>query len=204
MANDIPAKAGLGNAGTGSEKYRSILNIAAQLFAENGYKATSIRDIGNRVGVLGGSLYHHIKSKDALFLEIHALATERAIQRIGDAVAPLENSWERLEAACAQQLEIQLEPDSPTRVLVEDFRPMPAEIRSKLIEQRDAFEAVFAGLVAELPLAPEVDRTLFRIFLLSILNSVANWYRPGKMSPAEIAHQVIIILRGGAPARPET
>lgn len=196
MANDTATKTGLGTAETGSEKYRLILNAAAQLFAESGYKSTSIRDIGNRVGVLGGSLYHHIKSKDALFLEIHALATQRAIQRIGDAIAPFEGGWARLEAACAQQLEIQLETDSPTRVLMEDFRAVPIEIRPRLIEQRDAFEAVFAGLIAELPLAPEVDRTLFRIFLLSILNSVANWYRPGKMLPAEIARQVILIMRG--------
>lgn len=198
MASDISTKTDLGNAGTGSERYRLILNAAAQLFAESGYKSTSIRDIGNRVGLLGGSLYHHIKSKDALFLEIHSLATERAIQRIMDAIAPLEDAWERLEAACAQQLEIQLETDSPTRVLMEDFRAVPAEIRPKLIEQRDAFETVFAGLIADLPLAPEVDRTLFRIFLLSILNSVANWYRPGKMLPVEIARQVIIIMRGSA------
>jgi AcrR family transcriptional regulator len=196
MASDISTRIDLASSGNGSERYRLILNVAAQLFAESGYKATSIREIGSRVGLLGGSLYHHIKSKDALFLEIHSLATERAIQRISDAITPIEEPWQRLEAACAQQLEIQLETDSPTRVLMEDFRAVPAEIRAKLIEQRDAFEAVFTRLIANLPLAPEVDRTLFRIFLLSILNNVANWYRPGKRTPAEIARQVILILQG--------
>lgn len=180
----------------GSDKYRAILAAAAELFAENGYKATSIRDIGNRVGVLGGSLYHHIKSKDALFLEIHSLATQRAIALINSATAQVEGSWERLEAACAQQLEIQLETDSATRVLMEDFRAVPDDIRPRLIEQRDAFEQVFAHLIANLPLAAEIDRSLFRIFLLSILNNVAHWYRPGKLSPTDIAHQIIIILRG--------
>jgi len=184
-----------GDAG-GSDKYRAILAAAAELFAENGYKATSIRDIGHRVGLLGGSLYHHIKSKDALFLDIHALATQRAIERIEAAVEPVEGAWERLEAACARQLEIQLEITSPTRVLMKDFRTVPDEIKPHLIEQRDNFEAVFARLVADLPLAPAVDRSLFRIFLLSILNNVAQWYRPGKMDPAAIARQIIVILRG--------
>lgn len=180
----------------GSDKYRTILAAAASLFAENGYKATSIRDIGNRVGLLGGSLYHHIKSKDALFLEIHSQATERAIERVQSAISGLETPWDRLEAACAQQLEIQLETDSATRVLMEDFRAVPDDIRPRLIEQRDAFEQVFARLIADLPLGAATDRSLFRIFLLSILNNVAHWYRPGKMAPADIARQIIIIMRG--------
>lgn len=179
----------------GSDKYRAILAAAAELFAEKGYKATSIRDIGSRVGVLGGSLYHHIKSKDALFLEIHALATERAIGRINSAIETVDGPWERLEAACAQQLEIQLESNSATRVLMEDFRAVPDEILPRLIEQRDAFERLFADLVADLPLAQDVDRSLFRIFLLSILNNVAHWYKPGKLSPADIAHQITVIMR---------
>lgn len=191
-------KGGHGDDEGGSDKYRAILAAAAELFSENGYKATSIRDIGNRVGVLGGSLYHHIKSKDALFLEIHSLATDRAIGRIQSAISQFEDPWDRLLAACAQQLEIQLETDSATRVLMEDFRAVPDDIRPRLIEQRDAFEQIFAELVAGLPLAADVDRSLFRIFLLSILNNVAHWYKPGKMSPADIAQQIIIILRGSS------
>ena len=35
-----------------------ILEAAAVLFAERGYNGTSIRDLGNKVGLLGGSLYH--------------------------------------------------------------------------------------------------------------------------------------------------
>lgn len=199
MATREPdARKAHGDADSGSDKYRAILAAAADLFAENGYKATSIRDIGNRVGVLGGSLYHHIKSKDALFLEIHSIATARAIGLINAAIDKVEGPWERLEAACGQQLEIQLETHSATRVLMEDFRSVPDEIRPRLIEQRDAFEAIFSRLVADLPLAADVDRSLFRIFLLSILNNVAHWYRPGKLSPADIARQITVIMRSQA------
>ncbi len=59
---------------TGSVRRSQILEIAAHQLARKGYRGTSMRDIGQQAGVLGGSLYHHIKSKDALFVELHNAA----------------------------------------------------------------------------------------------------------------------------------
>ncbi|MEC7930916.1 MAG: helix-turn-helix domain-containing protein, partial [Pseudomonadota bacterium] len=36
------------------------MSMAAPMFARNGFRGTSLRDIGEAAGVLGGSLYHHI------------------------------------------------------------------------------------------------------------------------------------------------
>ena len=71
----------------GRSRREEILAIAAQLFARKGYRGTSMRDIGEASGVLGGSLYHHIKSKDALFVELHNGALDEAEARIAAAVA---------------------------------------------------------------------------------------------------------------------
>src|SRR4051812_37431545 len=83
---------------------REILEIAAQLFARKGYRGTSMRDIGEQAGVLGGSLYHHIKSKDALFVELHNAALGAAAERIAASVAEHADPWSRLEAACVALL----------------------------------------------------------------------------------------------------
>ena len=72
---------------------REILEIAAQLFARKGYRGTSMRDIGERAGVLGGSLYHHIKSKDALFVELHNAALDdgrKITPQLYDEILPQE------------------------------------------------------------------------------------------------------------------
>lgn len=45
---------------------QEILHIAAQLFAEHGVAATTVREIADAVGMLSGSLYHHFASKDAI------------------------------------------------------------------------------------------------------------------------------------------
>lgn len=172
-----------------------ILEIAARLFAARGYRGTSMRDIGEQAGVLGGSLYHHIKSKDALFIELHNAALDAAGVRISGAVGQETDPWLRLEAAAAAMLEIQLDPDSLTLPMMNDFREVPPEVRRQLILQRDRFEAQFRVLIDALPLPATIDRSIYRNLLLSQLNTVADWYRPGRLTPREIARQIVRIFR---------
>ncbi|WP_420144341.1 TetR/AcrR family transcriptional regulator [Sphingobium sp.] len=177
------------------DRRREILEIAAHLFARKGYRGTSMRDIGEEAGVLGGSLYHHIRSKDALFVELHDAALDAAERRIADAVAAQAEPWARLESACETLLDIQLDPRSLTLPMMNDFREVPDPVRRKLIERRDRFETLFRDLVAALPLPAEIDRSIYRNLLLSQLNSAADWYRPGRMTPGDIARQIVMIFR---------
>ena len=178
-----------------SERKREILDVAAQLFAKQGYRGTSMRDVGEQTGVLGGSLYHHIKSKDALFVELNEAALLAASERITDAIHPYRDPWPRLEAACQTLLEIQLDPESLTLPLMNDFHDVPEAVRRALILSRDRFELRFRSLVDDLPLPDHIDRSIYRNLLLSLLNGAGEWYRPGRLSPAEIARQIIHIFR---------
>lgn len=174
---------------------REILEIAAQLFARKGYRGTSMREIGEQAGVLGGSLYHHIKSKDALFVELHNGALDAAQDRIAEAVGAQHDPWAKLEAACGAFLEIQLAPDSLTQPMMNDFREVPEVVREQLIARRDRFEKLFRDLVEGLPLPPGIDRSIYRNLLLSQLNSVSDWYRRGRLNSAQIAAQIVTIFR---------
>ena len=178
-----------------SDRYRDILEAAAALFAERGYLGASIRDIGERVGLLGGSLYHHIKSKEALFIRIHDLALDAAAAKIMEAVDHRRDPWDRLEAACVTMLELQLDPRSITMPLMNDFRAVPPEVRTQLVAKRDQFEALFVRLVDDLELEPGIDRRIYRLSLLTLLNNVSMWYRPGALSPADIGRQIVSIFR---------
>ncbi|RJG55520.1 TetR/AcrR family transcriptional regulator [Sphingobium terrigena] len=172
-----------------------ILAVAAQLFARKGYRGTSMRDIGEASGVLGGSLYHHIKSKDALFVELHNGALDAAEARIAAAVAAAAGPWDRLEAGCVALLEVQLAPDSLTMPMMNDFREVPDEVRAQLVARRDRFEQLFRAIVDDLPLPAAIDRSIYRNLLLSQLNAAADWFRPGRLTPREIAEQVARLFR---------
>lgn len=190
-----PPSAARGTDERPGSRRREILEIAAQLFARKGYRGTSMRDIGEQAGVLGGSLYHHIKSKDALFVELHDAALDGAADKIASAVDAQGDPWAKLRAACTALLEIQLDPDSITLPMMNDFREVPDPIRKQLIARRDRFEELFRVLVDSLPLPTNIDRSIYRNLLLSQLNATADWYRPGGLSPGQIAEQIFEIFR---------
>lgn len=177
-----------------SPRHRDVLEAAATLFAERGYAATSVRDIGERVGLLGGSLYHYIRSKEALFVRIHNTALEVSGARIRAAIEAQRDPWARLEAACTTMLGIQLDPQSITMPLMNNLQTVPPEVRAQLVAERDAFEKIFVDLVADLPLDPRIDRGVYRLLLLTLLNNVSAWYREGRLTPEDIARQIVRIF----------
>ena len=49
-----------------SDTRQRILDVAAELFAEQGYDGTSLREIAERIGVTKAALYYHFQSKDQI------------------------------------------------------------------------------------------------------------------------------------------
>jgi AcrR family transcriptional regulator len=47
-----------------------VVQLAGELFAQKGYRATTVREIADAAGILSGSLYHHFDSKESIGDEI--------------------------------------------------------------------------------------------------------------------------------------
>src|SRR5215471_9150534 len=53
-----------------SERRAHLVVLAGELFAQKGYRATTVREIADAAGILSGSLYHHFDSKESIADEI--------------------------------------------------------------------------------------------------------------------------------------
>ncbi len=53
-----------------SERRAHLVELAGELFAQKGYRATTVREIADAAGILSGSLYHHFDSKESIGDEI--------------------------------------------------------------------------------------------------------------------------------------
>ena len=67
------------------------MKLAAELFAQKGYQATTVRNIADKAGILSGSLYHHFDSKESIvdeiltsFFDELAAANQAALDKGGD------------------------------------------------------------------------------------------------------------------------
>lgn len=65
-----------------------ILDVASELFAEQGYDATSLREIADRMGFTKAALYYHFQSKD----EILKALVQPAFELVRELIARLEQA----------------------------------------------------------------------------------------------------------------
>ncbi len=176
-----------------------IVQHATVLFGARGFDRTSIRDIASAVGMLPGSVYYHFASKEALLAAVYAEAIDRSIAQVEAAVARHADPWDRLEAAAAAHLCLLLAEGALAAVVV-DGPQQSSAARTELVEQRDRYEAVFRGLVAEIRLPPGVRPAPFRLALLGALNWALTWYRAGGDPPEVVARDLFAVFRASQPS----
>ncbi len=172
----------------------ALLDAAAQLFAEQGYRATTIRDVTSCVGMGPGSSYYHFRTKAELLLAVYEMGVSRVIEAVQKRLddSP-DDPWKRLEAAVIGHVEAVLARSAYARVIVRVLPDDVPEIADELRQAREGYEQMWRQLVDDLGI--DVDAGLFRLFLLGAANSTQVWYRPGLQSPAMIGAAFVSFLR---------
>jgi AcrR family transcriptional regulator len=181
---------------------REIIEAAAALFGTRGYHATTIRQVADAAGILSGSLYAHIKSKEDLLYEIAVLDAEDFI----DALTPIAESDapadERLRTGLGAHLELVSRYGQQARVFLLEVKEIETpERREHVVALRDQYEALWAKILTDgqgAGLFANVDVGVARIAIMSVANWAYLWLDPkGRLSPSEIAdHFAEILLRG--------
>ncbi|MBL0710375.1 MAG: TetR/AcrR family transcriptional regulator, partial [Colwellia sp.] len=97
-----------------SKSALTILNVAESLFAQQGFKATSISEIAKQAGGSKANIYHHFKSKEHLYQEALKLACEDVFNILEHSKTQLlPNPKQRLKEYITLHLENMIEhPDS--------------------------------------------------------------------------------------------
>ena len=179
-----------------NSRNEALLEAAAGLFASQGFKATSMRDIARAVGMLPGSIYYHFDSKDDLLLAIYGAGVEQITATFEAAVETLADPWDRLQAGMSALVRAVTEESAYTRVI---FKVMPDDVskyRSELVALRDEFERRFIALVDDLPLKPWVDKHLLRLMILGAGNHAQLWFSSaGEYSADQVGAQFCRYLK---------
>lgn len=187
-----------------------ILDTAARLFRQDGYAATSLRDIATECGMQAGSLYYHFASKDEITGEVLRIGVERVSAEVQRAVAALPTDVDArtlLHTAVRAHLSALLELHDYTSANVRIFGQVPATIRAAHIATRDAYERFWTGLLKRCAKSggwpPRRDLRLTRMFILSALNGSLEWFVDGKASVRQLAQELTeLVLDGLEPRTP--
>jgi AcrR family transcriptional regulator len=179
-----------------------ILDAAARIFHDKGYERASIQDVAESVGILKGSLYYYIDSKEELLFEV-----VKEVHRIG--LASLEE-WSRMDgdpllrlrAVIEGHVRNNLEHPEAVGAFFHDFRSLSPARRAEIIADRDVYDRFLREIIEEGQeqglVAADVDPKLATMAVLGMMNWVYQWYRPdGDSSPGEIARAFADLVLAG-------
>lgn len=181
-----------------------ILDATADLLRTSGLKGTKLSEVAKRAGMLAPSLYHHFSSKDELIEEVLVEGCHRntrfivtRVERLGADASPVE----RLESAITAHLEFLLTGDQYSSAVSRVFPDLPEEIKRRVLAAYAGFDNYWRDLIlaarASGDARAELDPTVARKFLINMLDSAAEWYRPGHLEIAEIARQACQLFLHG-------
>jgi AcrR family transcriptional regulator len=193
-----------------------ILLAAAEVLRQNGYDATTMKDIAAKVNLTAASLYHHFKNKDFLLLEVLKIGLERATSQIEPiATSPFQSATEKLTAMITAHIvgvtdntavgaamvfeirslmNVKAPPRNGGQVTAEDFENFCRE-RDEFFQERDLFEKLFRNAIREGIEKGEfraVDASIVAKTMLGAQNWVGVWYKEsGRLKGADIAKIIV-------------
>jgi AcrR family transcriptional regulator len=170
-----------------------VLDAAAKVFAERGYSEASVQDVADELGILKGSLYHYIRTKeDLLFWLLEAV--HKDVEEILEQVAAEEGlgPLERLSLYVRRQVLYNLDNLRRISIYYHDMDRLSEDRLAKIVSQRHAHEKFVNGLIREAQdqgLAdPSLDARVLTNCLFGTVIWTYRWYRPnGRTSRERIA-----------------
>jgi TetR/AcrR family transcriptional regulator, cholesterol catabolism regulator len=186
-----------------SGRREELLAIAATLFAERGFKNTTVRDIADAAGILSGSLYHHFDSKEAMVDELLDTFQTELWKQYDEIEASELTPRAKLEAVVRASFDAIDHHHSEVAIFQNDATYLLTFERfAYLGERNNKFRTLWTGLleagVASGELRSDLDVELVYRFLRDTVWVAVRWYRPGgALTPADVADQYLTILLEG-------
>ena len=168
---------------------REVLDVAIRVFWEKGYSGTSVRDVADELGLLKGSLYYYIDSKESLLEKIFE-DSHAEVSAIAAATLELDvPSGERLRAFITALAKWYLENLRRARLYAREWRHASDRLRQVMLEQRRFYDSVLLEMIREAArdgaIAPVHNDRFAANFVMSAISSLPDWYDPAGARAAD-------------------
>jgi len=164
-----------------SARRDEILGVAAELFAINGFKATTVREIADTAGILSGSLYHHFRSKEQIVEEIFTAYFDEVDERWAALAEEYADPAERFRAMLVELVMAVDRHPAAARMLTNEWQGVKGigdlQRRWKAIESQS--RTLIDAAVADKTFRSDIDSFFLYSVGMDVVRGMAGWYRPG-------------------------
>ncbi|OYU57100.1 MAG: TetR family transcriptional regulator [Chitinophagaceae bacterium BSSC1] len=178
-----------------------IVTKAATLFREKGFKAASMRDLAEAVGVEAASLYNHIKSKTELLHELCFSVANRFLHKIDEVELEKTSSVEKIEKLLRFHINEMIHHYEEVYVSDREWKHLSDPYLSNFQNQRRIYRKRFAAIIETGIKNKEIksiDAPTAVLIMLHAISGIESWHRSvQKISAEELEENMISILVGG-------
>jgi TetR/AcrR family transcriptional regulator, cholesterol catabolism regulator len=206
------ADAKLNGGGTKTRRRdREVLKAATKVFYRRGYADATVQDVADSLGMLKGSLYYYIKSKEELLSRLATEVHDDVDGLLAEAAARDDlSALQRLEAYVRQQVEYNVRNLEAISVYYHDVDHLSPGPRKEIVERRRQHEAVIVSWVEQGQRDGDIDPnrsayTLSQCVFATVI-WIYRWYRPSMgMDVAELSDTCAWFVNSGlsGPHRPD-
>mgnify|MGYP001159261991 FL=1 len=170
-----------------------IVDIAARLFTEKGYEATSLDDVAAELGTARSALYYHVSGK----AELRALIQIRRVKSLADGAAAVPTAEGTASQKLAELVRVHIRhfqrffPESRMWSEITSVSAVQDAVTESLHEHQREFTRHLRNVIEEGIAADEFRPTNAAVAALGIIGMchyLTTWYREdGKLNTSEIA-----------------
>jgi len=186
-----------------SLRKQMVIDAAVKVFHQKGYRAATLDDVANELGLTKPALYHYVSSKENLLSLIYIQALENFFETIYEITGMDLSPPEKLRVFIHRHLQnIVIQNLAMFTVFFSEENQLPEKNFQKIRQEKLKFTKVVEGIIEEgiaqghfRPLNPK----LLANAIIGMCNWLYRWYKPGTSSitPDEIADQFIDLLENG-------
>lgn len=171
---------------------QAIKEAAKTLFANQGFAATTVRQIARKVSMEAGSLYYHFSGKEEILFAIFDEGNRRLLDAAGEVMhSEAKDAPATFRRLVLEHMRVLASDPAQFMVVTRELNRLRGERRRKVMAQREQYERIVQGLLSrgiQERTFRECNVKVVSFGLIAMLNGVAYWFRSdGKLSMDKIA-----------------
>jgi AcrR family transcriptional regulator len=172
---------------------QEVLDAAARVFHERGYTDATVQHVAAELGILKGSLYYYIETKEDLLFRLLEQVHDGVDQLLAQVAAETEGRppLERLEEYVRRQSLHSVQHLARLSVYYHDIDNLSPARRRLVLDRRAPHEAYVTGLIAQAQAEGATSRVedprLLSNCVFATIIWTYRWFRPGGATSARAA-----------------
>ncbi len=173
------------------ERLHHLLHTAANVFADQGYHATSMRDLSKATGMSLAGMYYYVRCKDELLYQIQERCFMGVLEGAQTALESGTDPGDSIDRLIRHHVTFFTEHMSEMKVLSHEADSLTQERQESIDSLKKEYVTLLADLIGDAQgEGAKADKRVATYALFGMMNWIYTWYDPkGEIEPDQLAEQ---------------